>query len=540
MMRRFQPQNRLFFGPGAGFLLLFAGCASMPPGGERAGFMEPPSMQRTLSMASRQGAATSVNPWPEDEWWRQFDSPDLDHVMDMALNDNPGLKKAYARLGEADAVAHVEGAKLLPWLDADASAKQSRYAEHGVVASYNSALAGAEKTAVFINPLSFRYEFDFWGKNRATLEAALGERAAEEAEFAEVRLLLTTAIARSYIRGVALAQQFALAQEMVELRRELLHLAETRFHTGLDTDDAVKQAAVELETANKREAGTRALLVLQQDLLARLMGEGPDATQNLFTGKTMIVPARMPLPAHLPIELLAHRPDLASAMHQAEAAAERIHVAKAQFLPSFDLETATAGLEASVFTKEVGLLPGLLFQGGALNYAIMPGVHLPLFEGGRLRGQLAATRAKYDEAVDLYNETLLHAVQEVADSVTNWKETRAILEAHNRLLSSARGELNLTHVRLRSGLNDRREVLTVQHALLDQQYAWNGLEADHLFAMVDLTQALGGGYANGIDLPRPQLAPEEALSGLATLTPAWSLETLAPALLPLSRNGSAE
>ncbi|MGB6174762.1 MAG: TolC family protein, partial [Methylocella sp.] len=312
MMRRFQPQNRLFFGSGAGFLLLFAGCASMPPGGDRAEFMQPPAIERTLSQAAKQEQRVSFGTWPDGQWWRQFGSPDLDRVMEIALRDNPGLKKAYARLGEADAVAHVEGARLLPWLDADASVKQSRYAEHGVVASYNPDLAGAEKTAAFINPLSFRYEFDFWGKNRAAFEAALGEAAAEEAEFAEARLLLTTAIARSYVRGVAMAQQLALAQEMVALRRELLRLAETRFHTGLDTDDAVKQAAVELETANKREAGTRALLVLQQDLLARLMGEGPDATQNLFAGKTMIVPARMPLPAHLPIELLAHRPDLAS------------------------------------------------------------------------------------------------------------------------------------------------------------------------------------------------------------------------------------
>jgi NodT family efflux transporter outer membrane factor (OMF) lipoprotein len=539
MIRRSLPQKWLFFAPGAGFVLLLSGCAWMPPGGEHAEFMEPPAMERTLSKASRQGAATAVNAWPDDQWWRQFRSADLDRIMDIALRDNPGLKKAYDRLIEAGAVADVEGARLLPWLDADAEGKQTRFAKHGVVAAYNPALGGVEVTVASINPLSFRYEFDFWGKNRAALEAALGEAAAAQAEFAEARLLLTTAIARSYIRGVALAQQLALAQEMVALRHELLRLAETRFRTGLDTDDAAKQAAVELEIANKRAAGTRDFLVVQQDLLARLMGEGPDATQNLFGGKTVIIPARIPLPGHLPIELLAHRPDLASAMHRAEAVAERIHMAKAEFLPSVDL-TAVGGLEAVAHTKNVDTLLGLLFRGSALNYAITPGVNLPLFEGGRLRGQLAATRAEYDEAVELYNETLLDAVRQVADSLDNWKETRTILEAQSRLLNSARGELNLTHVRLRSGLNDRREVLTSRDAVLDQQYALKGLEVDHLFAMVDLTQALGGGYANGVDLPRPQLAPEQSLSGLETLTPAWSLETLAPTLLLPSRNGGAE
>lgn len=496
-------------------------------------------MERTLSRASRQEPVAPARAWPDDQWWRQFGSPDLNQIMDIALRDNPGLKKAYDRLSEADAFAKVEGARLLPWLDADAGGRQSRYAQHGVIASYNPSLGGVQKTMAFINPLSFRYEFDFWGKNRAALEAGLGEAAAAEAEFAEVRLVLTAAIARSYIRGMALAQQLKLAQEMVELRRELLHLAETRFRSGLDTDDVVKQAAVDLETANKHEAGTRAVLVLQQDLLAQLTGQGPDATLNVFDGKNVRIPARMPLPAHLPVELLAHRPDLTSAMRRAEAAAERIHMAKAEFLPSIDL-TAVGGLEASVFTKSAGALLGFLFRGGALNYAIAPGIHLPLFEGGRLRGELSVRRAEYDEAVDLYNETLLHAIKDVADGLSNWKETRSILEAQNRLVDSTRGELNLTQVRLRSGLNDRREILASQHAVLDQQYALKALEADHLFAMVDLIQALGGGYANGVTVSRPQVAAEQSLSGLENLTPASALEALAPALLPSSRNGGAE
>jgi outer membrane protein TolC len=286
-------------------------------------------------------------------------------TLKLALRDNPGLKKAYARLGEADSVAQVEGARLLPWLDAENTFTQLRYAKHGVVASYNPALGGTVRTSDSLNPLSFRYEFDFWGKNRAAFDAALGEAAAEEAEFAEARLLLTTAVARSFIRGAALAQQLAFAHGMVELRRALLHLAETRFRAGLDTDDVVKEANIALETANKREAGARELLVFQQNLLARLMGSGPDDT---FVAKRVIIPAKIGLPAHLPIELLAHRPDLAAAMHRAEAAAEEIHVAKAQFLPSVDLTAAKAGLEAAVITTKINTLASLLFRGSDLKF----------------------------------------------------------------------------------------------------------------------------------------------------------------------------
>jgi outer membrane protein TolC len=173
------------------------------------------------------------------------------------------------------------------------------------------------------------------------------------------------------------------------------------------------------------------------------MGDGPDETANFFAAKRVTLSAKIALPAHLPIELLAHRPDLAAAMHRAEAAAEQIHVAKAQFLPSIDLAVTTAGLEASVFTKNIHTLPSLLFRGSDLNFLVAPGIRLPLFEGGCLRGQLEVTRSRYDEAVELYNETLLHAVQDVADSLNKWKETGAILEAHNRLLASQRGALKL-------------------------------------------------------------------------------------------------
>lgn len=526
------------FAPCAGLLLLQA-CAYAPPGKERAEFMAPSSLERTLAETAKQERRASVDAWPNDQWWRRFRSAELDRIIDVALNDNPGLQAAADRLGEADALARVEGARMLPFIDADAGMRQSRVPSHGVVAGYNPRQAGLEKTMGFLNPMSFRYELDFWGKNRAALDAALGEAAAAESEVAEARLVLTASIARAYIRGAAFAQQLHLARQMAATRRELVQLAEQRFRSGLDTEDAVIGARIELETANKREAGAKALLVLQQDLLARLMGEGPDATRNLFDGKRAAVPARMPLPSRLPLELLAHRPDLAAAMHRAEAAAERIHMAKAQFLPSVDL-TAMAGLEASVTSTSIDKLASFLFRASAFNYAVTPAFHLPIFQGGRLRGQLAATRSQYDEAVDLYNETLLKAVQQVADGLNNWKQTRAILEAQNRLLASKRGELGLTRARLSSGLRDKREALTIAHGVLDQQFALKALEADHLSASVDLVQALGGGYSNGAEAPRPRLAPEDSLSGLETLTPAWGLEGLISPPQPPARNAGAE
>ena len=114
-------------------------------------------------------------------------------------------------LRDAEAFSEVEGARLVPFFNADLGMRQSRIPNHGVVASYNPALAGLEKTMAYINPLSLHYEFDFWGKNRAMLDAALGEAAAQAAQTEETRLLLTTAVARAYFRIRALSRQVDIA-----------------------------------------------------------------------------------------------------------------------------------------------------------------------------------------------------------------------------------------------------------------------------------------------------------------------------------------
>lgn len=494
--------NRPSFRPWfVGFWLgaLLDGCAWwIPDGGQRAEYLQPPAMARTLSEARGEQPPAARKAWPRERWWRQFGSSELNRLMDLALKDNPGLKAAAARLKEAHGLAVVEGSRLLPFLDAEAEVAVQRFSGHGV----NVALRGADTVSGLINPLSLRYEFDFWGKNRAALEAALGEAAAKEAEAAEVRLELTAAIARFYFRGVALRQQLDLSEAMVALRRELLQVAETRRDLGLDSADPVELAESDLESARKRQALTRDQLDLHRNVLARLTGRGPDATRNLFVGKVDL-PAKIPLPTALPLDLLAHRPDLAAALHRAEASAQRIRVAKASFYPTVDI-SAFVGLNALRLTKGGSALANLLFSGNSFAYGVAPGVRLPIFEGGRLRGELSVQRAEYDEAVELYNKTLLQAVQEVADSLSIWRDTRTVAEAQNRLLASQREALALAEDRLRTGLDDRRPVLARRHSVLDHEFALKTLETDQLVAIANLMEALGGGYTSGLDGTRPQ------------------------------------
>lgn len=484
--------------------LLLAGCIPTAQQ-QRAEFKERPSMSRTIAASGVK--SVSARGWPSQQWWKTFRSAELDRIMEKALVDNQNLRKAADTLKEAEAAVDIAGSRLTPYVETDFSFKQYRYAEKGVAASLNPRQAGLEKSASFLNPISAKWEIDFWGKNRALLDAAIGDSLAQQGELEQTRLLLTTSVARAYLRGYVLAEQLKLAKELTGLRRELRQLFETRFATGIEPLDFVQTARANEEAAVRREAALEAAISIQENALARLMGEGPDVARGLFESPKKVAPAQPELPKQLPIELLAHRPDLMAALRRAEAWADRIHAAKALFLPSMDL-SVSAGLEASVTSTQFAKLGGYLFNPGAMVYSVTPGLHLPIFQGGKLTGNLEMQRADYDQAVDTYNETLLTAAQQVADALANVKRYRKEYESQSRFIAARRGEVDLSRIRLRDGLRDRREYVQEYADMLDAIFIQRGLEGDKLVATVDLFQALGGGYDAGPQAYEPKPAPE--------------------------------
>lgn len=463
-------------------------------------------MSRTIA-ASGVKSVSGETGWPSQQWWRAFRSSELDRIVDKALQDNQNLRKAADTLKDAEAAVDIASSRLTPYVEADLSYKQYRYAEHGVAAGLNPAQGGLHKSASFLNPISAKWELDFWGKNRALLDAAIGDALAQAGELEQTRLLLTTSVARAYLRGHILAEQLKLARELTGLRRELRQLAETRYNTGIEILDVVQIARANEEAAVRREASLVAAIEIQENALARLMGEGPDAARGLLSKPKSVAPVTPALPRHLPIEMLAHRPDMMAALRRAEAWADRIHAAKALFLPSIDL-SVSAGLEASVTSTQFARLGGFLFNPGAMVYSVTPGLHLPIFQGGKLTGNLETQRADYDQAVDAYNETLLTAAQQVADALATLKRAKAEYESQARFIKARRMELDLARIRLRGGLRDRREYVQEYADMLDATFIQRGIEGDRLIASVDLFQALGGGYDAGPQANEPRPAPE--------------------------------
>lgn len=490
------------------FLILLnaVGCNSVTQS-ERSQFIDSPKISKSLANGSL-GISKGQNSWPKKLWWTEYKSNRLNHLINKAMNDNQNLKKAHNTLEEAEALIKVAEARLVPALQTDLLFRQSRVPYRGVVYSYNQGQGGLYKTSGFLSPFVMNWEIDFWGKNRAALEAALGDAAAQRAEMEQVRLLLSTSLARAYLRGNALARQLAIANELTKIRKKLTLVSEIRYKSGIDTYDGIAAAQANEDIAIRREITTEAALGIQKDAISRLIGEGPDIGLDLFSRSDDTKLQQPIIPKKIPIELLRHRPDLAAALDRAEAAAERIHIAKTLFLPSIDLSIAAGFEGVSTTTQNIGLLSQRLFNSQAIGFAAVPGLRLPIFQGGRLAGNLDVQRADYDQTVDSYNETLLQAAQQVADALINLRRFDKEFKVQQDFVNANEKQLYLANIRIRDGLRDHREMLQERVDVLEAEFSKENLSGERLVASVDLFQSLGGGYDEGPEPGASKPAPE--------------------------------
>lgn len=368
-------------------LCLTAGCAWMPVQGKRAETIPPPSLASTLASVSTPSAINDR--WPDRDWWKVFESPELNKLIMTALSDNPDLKGTAARLQKSQLLVDAQAAELYPTVEANVSFSAQRFSANSVQAK----LAGEHFRQLLINPLVLRYHLDLWGQDKAALQAAIGKAQAAETELADARLLLATAISKAYFNLTALVGKLKATEQMTDCRKQLLALSKVRLKIGLISSASVLTDQGALQALEEQETALRAEIQIQKNALAFMVGKGPDWGRNIDMG-TPATPALM-LPKDLPLHLLAHRPDVQAARMRAEAAAQEIKVAKTAFYPDINL-VAFGGLH-SVSISDV------IFQGSSLAYAVGPSINFPLFEGGRLRAQLGYQEAAFNEAVETYN-----------------------------------------------------------------------------------------------------------------------------------------
>ncbi len=275
-----------------------------------------------------------------------------------------------------------------------------------------------------------------------------------------------------------------MASESLAQREQILALVRQRISAGLDTRVELRQAeGLIAQTQGEIEALDEASLSRARHALAELAGRGPQVFDSL--APTMAALRSTELPTALPADLLGRRADLVAQRWRVDATAKDIEAARAQFYPNVNL-VAFVGLSSIGLDRFV--------EAGARTFGAGPALHLPLFEGGRLRAQLDAKRAEADAAVDAYNGTLLRALREVADEVSSLQSIERQQRAQAEATAAADAAYELAAQRYQAGLGNFLVVLTAQTNVLAQRRAAAELKARHLGAEVALARALGGGY----------------------------------------------
>jgi NodT family efflux transporter outer membrane factor (OMF) lipoprotein len=462
----------------AGAAALVAGCASDGGLKPQARLQDGNQLQAGATLAHAQVTPAA---WPARDWWQRYGDAQLNQIVAEALASSPAMRAAAARVRQAAAVAELAGAALSPQVTAGA---RSNRVEFSANSNVPKPLAGSWKWSNEAS-LNFGYELDFWGKNQSALDAAVGRQKAAEVDTEAARLLLTVGITQTYLRLSQLYAQRDLGQQVLEQRQQVLDLTLQRVAARIDSQADRAQAELGIPLAKADIAATDEAIALVRTQLAALIGAGPD--RGAAIARPQMQPVRPAgVPSVLPSELLARRPDLVAQRWRVESLRSDIDVAKAQFYPTINL-TGLIGLQSLGFSK--------FLQTGSSIASAGAGLSLPIFDGGRLRGNLALRDADYDLAVEAYNQTLIDALRDVASQLASieWLAERNQLQA--QALASAQQAYALSLQRYRSGVGNYLQVLATQSQVLAQQRAQIDLDTRAFDLDLQLARALGGGYS---------------------------------------------
>jgi NodT family efflux transporter outer membrane factor (OMF) lipoprotein len=464
----------------AGATLLLASCAD--PGDIRPA--------QALLDAGVHGATQTTTPWPAADWWAGYGDATLNTLVERAVAGAPGLQLAQARLQRAQAAVDATDAARAPQVLATLDMDRQQFTGNGL---FPPPLAGATKwnnTA----QIGAAWEWDLFGRQRAALDAAIGQQRAAVAETQAARVFLSASVVAGYFNLARLVEARELARQALVQREQVLALVRPRVAAGLDTnvelrqsEGLIAQARVDIESLDESLARAR-------HALAELSGQGPQALGALAPAFAAL--HAKPLPAGLPADLLGRRADLVAQRWRVEAALREVDEAHAQFYPNINL-VALVGLSS------IGL--DNFVEARSLNYMLGPALRLPIFAGDRLRANLSAKSADTDAAVDAYNAALLRALREVADELSSLQSLERQQRFQAEATAAADAAYALAVQRYQAGLGNFLIVLAAQTNMLAQQRAATELKARHLGSEVALARALGGGYDAADTLPAPPM-----------------------------------
>ena len=437
--------------------------------------------------------------WPAAQWWRQYHDPQLDNLMDSATRQSPDLAMAQSRVAQAEQSARLAAAQLGLSVNGSAQVARQRLSDHGLIPSqflgfswYNQADLGAQ----------LKYDFDWWGKQRATLEAALDQAHAAEAQRSAAALALQYAVADTYFGWQADQARLQLADQALATQQQFSRIADLRVKQGVDLPDEAQKARAQLAAVQEMRVALEGSAKIRRVSLASLLGVAPEQLPELQ-------PRPLPrvdegIPANAALDLIARRPDIAASRWQVEAALRQTDAARAEFFPDFSI-SAMAGLSSIDLGK--------LFTAGSRTFSLAPALHLPIFNGGALKANYGVSKAQLDAAIAQYDSTVLGAAREVATQALGAQQIAARRVVQRTRVDAQRQLLANAQARAAQGVRDARESLVAKAQWLQQRDAAVQLQAQAVATDLALVKALGGGYRDASAADRNADATSSVTAG---------------------------
>lgn len=432
------------------------------------------------------GIELPAHSWPAEQWWLAYNDTQLNDLVGRALRDNPSLAVVQSRVGGATATLGAERAAAGAQVGLATGINRQRYSSNGF---FPPPLGGA-----WYNDFSVQarasYDFDWWGKHRSLIAAALGEQNARQAETAQAAQTLAASVVQSYLRLQMLWARQENENALMAVQRDVVAERQARMAHGLISSDALQVAQLDLSAMAEQAQRYDTDAAREREALRALIGGDASALADLT--HALPAPAVDAVPATLGLELLARRPDLQAARWRVEAQLGRVAASEAAFRPDINLNGAL-GLDSVSLGKLLRYPSRTPLLGATLD--------LPLFDSGRLNAQLDIARSNRDELLAEYNEAVLDAVRDVAGEAATLQGIAREVQAHATTTGASRQLLANVEARQTRGLADRASVLQARQNLLRQRDVDLQLIDARLQTQVALVKALGGGFNAGAPTP---------------------------------------
>lgn len=445
---------------------------------------EPPNAKVPDAWQDQTGPGLRVGDFRE--WWKVFQDPVLNHLVEKAYQQNLGLQAAAIRIQEARAKLGIARGKLFPQTQ-----------EIGVGLFHNQHSVNEPNFTTFDRyytsfDMGFdaTWEVDVWGKFRRGIESADAMREVSELEYDDILVTLTAEVAASYIQIRAFEQRMKLARENIEIQQGSRRIAEAQYRNGIATELDVQQAKSLLHATTAMLTNLEVGLRQSQNSLCVLLGIPPEQLPDLFSGDQNIPSAPPEVVIGIPADVVRRRPDIRREELKAATQSAMIGVAKADLYPRLSLQGNIGALAGS--TQGIDAFDVLGSQ--AMAAKIGPTITWPILQYGRLKNNVRVQDAKFQEQLINYQNTVLKALQEAEDAIVAFLKTREQITELKQGVEASRRSVDISLAQYRGGIDDFNRVLNAQQFLVQQQDKLTTAQGDMAKNLVAVYKALGGGW----------------------------------------------